>query len=293
MKCPNCYGTSFLEDKRKGETLCRECGTVVEDNAIDTTAEWTNSEDEPNKARAGAPISLSRADMGIRTIIGSRADYSRLGGKLSRKFKKLQKEDIRTATRTERNLKYAFDDLKRFASVMNLPASAEEESARLYRKALEKNLIRGRTVESVMAGCIYLACKNFGIPKGFREVCELTKVSQKDFGKAFKHVARRLGIRFAPTSAIDYIPRFGAIMKLKPETQTNAVDILKQVEKTRLDNGRGPHGLAAAAIYIAAQKTGQHITQKMIADATDVTEVTIRNRYKEIADKLKLRVIAA
>src|SRR3989338_8119498 len=101
MKCPNCYSGSFLEDHRKGETLCRECGTVVEDNAIDTTAEWTNSEDEPNKARAGAPISLSRADMGIRTIIGSRADYSRLGGKLSRKFKKLQKEDIRTATRTE------------------------------------------------------------------------------------------------------------------------------------------------------------------------------------------------
>lgn len=292
-KCPNCASTDFQNDSRRGEVVCRECGTVVEENVIDTTAEWTNSEDEPNKARAGAPITMSRADMGVRTVIGSRADFSKMGGKLARKYRKLQKEDIRSATRTERNLKSAFDDLKRFASVMKLPSAVEEEAARLYRKALEKNLIRGRTVEAVMAGCIYLACKSFGVPKGFREICELTRVNQKDFGKAFKHVSRRLGVRFGPTSAIDYVPRFGSSIGLKPETQAKAVDVLKKVEKGNLDNGKGPIGLAAAAIYIAAQLTGQHVTQKMVADATEVTEVTIRNRYKEIADKLKLKVIAA
>jgi len=290
MKCPNCYGTMFLEDRRKGETLCKDCGVVVEDNAIDTTAEWTNSEDEPNKARAGAPTSLARADMGIRTVIGSKSDFSKLTGSSLRKYKKLQREDIRSATKTERNLKYAFDDLKRFGSVLHLPASVEEESARLYRKALEKNLIRGRTVEAVMAGCIFLACKNFGVPKGFKEVCELTNVNQKDFGKAFKHVARRLGIRFGPTSAIDYVPRFGSTIGLEPKTQARAVEVLKKAEKAGLDNGKGPLGLAAAGIYIAAQLTGQHITQKQVADATAVTEVTIRNRYKEIADTLKIKV---
>jgi len=291
MKCPNCYSGSFLEDHRKGETLCKECGTVVEDNAVDTTAEWTNSEDEPNKARAGAPTSLSRADMGIRTVIGSKADMLKLSGSSLRRYKKLQREDLRSATKTERNLKYAFDDLKRFTSILKLPAAVEEESARLYRKALDKNLIRGRTVESVMAGCIYLACKNFGVPKGFKEVCHLTGVDQKDFGKAFKHVARRLGIKFGPTSAIDYIPRFGAVLKLTSETQSKAVEVLKKAEKLNLDNGKGPLGLAAAAIYIASQITGQHITQKMVADTTAVTEVTIRNRYKEIADRLKIKVL--
>jgi len=290
MKCPNCYSGSFLEDHRKGETLCKDCGTVVEDNAVDTTAEWTNSEDEPNKARAGAPTSLSRADMGIRTVIGSKADMLKLSGSSLRRYKKLQREDLRSATKTERNLKYAFDDLKRFTSILKLPAAVEEESARLYRKALDKNLIRGRTVESVMAGCIYLACKNFGVPKGFKEVCQLTGVDQKDFGKAFKHVARRLGIKFGPTSAIDYIPRFGAVLKLNSETQSKAVEVLKKAEKINLDNGKGPLGLAAAAIYIASQITGQHITQKMVANTTAVTEVTIRNRYKEIADRLKIKV---
>jgi len=290
MKCPNCYGTSFLEDHRKGETLCKECGVVVEDNHIDTTAEWTNSEDEPNKARAGAPMTMARADMGIRTVIGSKSDFMKLSGSSLRKYKKLQREDVRSATKTERNLKYAFDDLKRFGSVLKLPANVEEEAARLYRRALEKNLIRGRTVEAIMAGCIFLACKNFSVPKGFKEMCELTNVDQKDFGKAFKHVARRLGIRFGPTSAIDFIPRYSAAIGLQANSQSKAVDVLKKAEKAGLDNGKGPLGMAAAALYLGAQLAGQHITQKQVADATAVTEVTIRNRYKEIADTLKLKV---
>jgi len=295
MTCPNCGSNSFVNDAHRAETVCRKCGFIVEEAKVDFGPEWTFSEDGEDQQRAGAPISFSRADMGVRTMIGSRSDIAKLGGKAKGRYMKLQKQDVRAAAKTERNLKYAFDDLKRFSSVMYLSRAVEEESARLYRKALDKNLIRGRTVESVVAACIFMACKSFAVPKGFREVCEITKVHPKDFGKTYRFVSRKLGFKMSPTTAIDFVPRFASKMGLKPITQARAIDVLKQSEKFEIDNGRGPHGLAAAAIYIAAQLTGAHVTQKMVADATDVTEVTIRNRYKEIADKLKLKlgVIAA
>jgi transcription initiation factor TFIIB len=288
MACSNCGSNEILNDSKRAETVCRKCGFIIEEAKVDFGPEWTFSEDEANQSRAGAPISFSRADMGVRTLIGSKSDIARLG-KSKGRYLKLQKQDIRTAAKTERNLKYAFDDLKRFGSVMNLPRTVEEEAARLYRKALDKNLIRGRTVESVVAACIFMACKSFAIPKGFREVCEISKVHPKDFGKTYRFVSRKLGFKMAPTTAIDFIPRFASKMGLKPMTQAKAVEILKKAEKYEIDNGRGPHGLAAAAIYIAAQLTGAHVTQKMVADATEVTEVTIRNRYKEIADKLRIK----
>ena len=279
----------MINDAHKAETVCRKCGFIVEEAKVDFGPEWSFSEDDANQSRAGAPISFSRADMGVRTLIGSKSDIAKLGGKVKGRYLKLQQQDIRTAAKTERNLKYAFDDLRRFSSVMNLPRSIEEEAARLYRKALDRNLIRGRTVESVVAACIFMACKSFAIPKGFREVCEITKVHPKDFGKTYRFVSRKLGFKMAPTTAVDFIPRFASKMGLKPMTQAKAVEILRKAEKYEIDNGRGPHGLAAAAIYIAAQLTGAHVTQKMVADATEVTEVTIRNRYKEIADKLRLK----
>src|SRR3990167_6856663 len=128
-------------DSHRGETICRKCGAVIEDNAIDFTAEWVASEDSEDKIRAGAPLQLSRADSGIRTMIGSRADLSRLGHK-AKTYQKLQKQDIRASTKTERNLKYAFDDLHRFISLLHLSKTVEEEAARIYRQALDKNLIR-------------------------------------------------------------------------------------------------------------------------------------------------------
>jgi len=291
-KCPNCDSVRVEVDSRRGETICRKCGYILEDNAIDFTAEWVASEDSEDKIRAGAPLQLSRADSGVRTMIGSRSDLSKLGGK-ARTFQKLQKQDIRASTKTERNLKYAFDDLHRFISLLHLSKTVEEEAARIYRQALDKNLIRGRTVEAVVAVSIYLACKAYGIPKSFRELCEISKVNPKDFGKTLRFVSRKLKLKMAPSNPTDFIPKFASVIGLKPVTQAKAVEILKKAQKAEIDNGRGPLGLVAAALYIAAQLTGAYLTQKQVADATEVTEVTIRNRYKEIVTKLNLKPMVA
>jgi transcription initiation factor TFIIB len=289
-KCPECGSTNIIINREKGEITCRDCGLVVEDKMIDPGQDWRDFEDSggESKSRAGAPMTYTQYDRGLGTEVGKTADLSKLGARDRNKFFRLRKWQYRISTAIERNLKLALAELKRISSYLKLPKSVEEEAAMIYTQAVQKGLVRGRSMESVVAGTIYAACRRHEVPRTLDELSEASGIEKKEVGRTYRFIARELGISILPSNPIDYIARFCSSLKLSPETQSEAVEILEIAQKKELTSGRGPTGIAAAALYVSTLLHGEKRTQREVADVAGVTEVTIRNRYKELLEKLKL-----
>jgi transcription initiation factor TFIIB len=177
------------------------------------------------------------------------------------------------------------------ASALGLSRNVRETAAVVYRKAVDKNLIRGRSIEGVAAAALYAACRQCSVPRTLDEIAEVSRVSRKEIGRTYRFISRELDLKLTPTSPIDYVPRFCSGLKLKGEVQSKAVEILRQAAEKELTSGRGPTGVAAAAIYIASVICGDRRTQREVADIAGVTEVTIRNRYKELAEELDIEIL--
>ncbi len=289
-KCPECSSTNLIADSDRGELVCKNCGLVLEDRMIDFGQEWREFEnDQEKRRRTGAPMTYTRYDRGLGTDIGQRGDIFQLDGKGMNKFLRLRKWQYRISTAIERNLKLALAELKRVASFLKLPKAVEEEAAKIYTLAVQRGLVRGRSMESVVAGALYAACRRHEIPRTLDELSEASGIEKKEVGRTYRFITRELGIRILPSNPVDYIPRFASALKLSAETQSKSVEILEMAEAADLTSGRGPTGIAAASLYVAALTNDEKRTQREVADVAGVTEVTIRNRYKELFNKLNLK----
>ena len=171
---------------------------------------------------------------------------------------------------------------------MSLPKDVREESAFIYRKAVEKKLVRGRSIEGVVAASLYAACRMRKIPRTLDEVGQFSRTGRKEIGRTFRAIAKELKISVKPSSPADYIPRFCSILKLPQEVKAQSLFLLNEAERVDLTAGRGPTGIAAASVYLASKMKGYEKTQREISDAAGVTEVTIRNRYKEMVNALNI-----
>jgi len=289
-KCPECGGVNLFLNREKGEIVCRDCGLVVEEKMVDFGQEWQESEpeDAAKKRRTGAPMTYTQFDRGLGTEIGQRGDVYKLRDKNRSKFMRLRKWQSRISTAIERNLKLALAELKRVASYLKLPQSVEEEAARIYTLAVQRGLVRGRSMESVVAGSLYAACRRHEVPRTLDELSEASGIDKKEIGRTYRFVTRELGISIMPSNPVDYIARFSSSLKLSPETQSKSIKILERAQAQELTSGRGPTGIAAAALYVSALIHGEKRTQREVADVAGVTEVTIRNRYKELLEELNL-----
>ena len=289
-KCPECSGINLNWNKERGEIICKDCGLVIEEKMVDFSQEWRefDSESGESRRRAGAPMTYTQYDHGLGTEVGQKSDLIKLGGKERNKFFRLRKWQYRISTAIERNLKLALAELKRVSSYLKLPKSVEEESARIYTMAVQRGLVRGRSMESVIAACLYAACRSYNIPRTLDEMATASDVERKEIGRTYRFRIRKLGIKVKQSSPKDYISRFSSVLRLSPKTQNEALKVLKQAEDIELTSGRGPAGIAAAALYVAALINDEKKTQREVADIAGITEVTIRNRYKELIERLGL-----
>jgi transcription initiation factor TFIIB len=289
-KCPECGGINLFWNREKGEIICRDCGLVIEDKMIDFTQEWRefDSDESENKRRTGAPMTFTQYDQGLGTEVGQKSDLFKLDSADRNKFFRLRKWQSRISTAIERNLKLALAELKRVSSFLKLPKSVEEEAARIYTLAVQRGLVRGRSMESVVAGALYAACRRHEVPRTLDELSEASGIEKKEIGRTYRFVTRELGLTILPSNPVDYIARFASALKLSAETQSKAIEILERAQKIELTSGRGPTGIASAALYVSALVHGEKRTQREVADVAGVTEVTIRNRYKELLDELDL-----
>ncbi|MEM2141783.1 MAG: transcription initiation factor IIB [Candidatus Thorarchaeota archaeon] len=293
--CPVCSSTEVHIDLTRGEVICAGCGLVLSDHSIDMGPEWRAfTADEQNaRQRVGGPTDWSKFDQGLTTVIGNQnvdASGRRLNSNRRAQINRLRKWQIRTKVHSsdKRNLAVAMTELHRISSQLSIPYSIRETSAVIYRKALRKRLTRGRTILGMIAASLYLACRVHQVPRPLEEVVEQIHITRKELSLCVRLILRHLNLKIPFSNPVEFVHRFGMELNLPGETRRKAIDILRMAREEHLTIGKDPKGMAAAAIYISSILTGTRRTQLEIARTARVTEVTVRNRYKEIVEKLNI-----
>ena len=295
--CPVCNSTERFVDNSRAEVCCARCGLVLDENLIDHGPEWRafDHEQRDKRTRTGAPLTYTISDKGLNTTIDWK-DKDIHGHKIPERNKaqiyRLRKwnKRMRVSGAGERNLAFALSELDRDSSRLGIPRSVREDAAIIYRRAAKNKLIRGRSIEVVVASALYAACRRCNIPRTLDEIAIASNVSKKQVGKTYRFLSRELNIKLKPTSPSDYISRFASKLGLSGEVQAKAIEIINKAVKAGLSSGKGPTGVAAAALYIASLLLGERKTQKEVSEISGVTEVTIRNRYKELSEKIDMVV---
>ncbi len=287
--CPECGHSKFYNDDSKGERTCAKCGLVLEESMVDSSQEWRafDEEQRSKRARTGAPLTFTKHDKGITTEIGKGAgELFKVPSNKRAQYYRLTKWQKRLIESKDRNLSFALSELQRLISFLGLHRGVHEAVAKKYEQAVDRGLVRGRSMESVIAALLYAICRETGTPRTLEEISEASGVEKREIGRTYRYIARELSIKILPASPEHYVPRFSTMLGLSDKTQAKSIQILKKAKEYDVTSGKGPTGVAAAAIYIAAVLNEERKTQREIADAVGVTEVTIRNRFKEIVDKL-------
>jgi transcription initiation factor TFIIB len=282
--CPECGGSIiFIEEK--GETVCGQCGLIINERLVDNSHSgkraYTNQE-KNNREQTGAPISILLPDMGLSTVIDKQ---------------KITNPDLKRAAKwntritwQKRNLLIASTELKRISSNLNLPNHVKEEGMRLYIEAFKRKLLRGRSINAMVAACLYLACRKKDIPRTLQEILEEASVTAKDVRRSISVLTRELNFKTQSTDPVKLVPRYISDLELDSEIEILTKKILKTYISNYSISGKDPKGLCAGAIYLACRIKDLEITQQQIVSSIGVTEVTLRSRYKELKNKLKIKV---
>ncbi len=288
--CPECDGR-LLTDDEHGETVCEDCGLVVEEGSVDRGPEWRafDAREKDEKSRVGAPTTNMMHDKGLSTNIDWRdkdAYGNALGAKQRKKMQRLRKwnERFRTRDSKERNLKQALGEIDRMASALGLPENVRETASVIYRRALDENLLPGRSIEGVSTASVYAAARQAGVPRSLDEITDVSRVEKSEIARTYRYVVRELGLEVKPADPESYVPRFVSDLDLSEESERRARHLLSNAKEQGVHSGKSPVGLAAAAVYAAALLTNEKTTQAAVSEVADISEVTIRNRYHELLE---------
>lgn len=290
IACPECGGNT-VTDERRGETSCTECGLVVSEDRVDPGPEWRafTSREKSQKSRVGAPTTNTMHDKGLSTNIDWRnqdAYGNILSARQRKKMRRLRtwNERFKTRDSRERNLKQALGEIERMASALGLPRNMRGTASVIYRRALDEELLPGRSIEGVSTACVYAAARLAGVPRSLDELTDVSRVHRDEIARTYRYVSRELSLEIEPADPGSYVPRFASSLHLSEEVEQRAHDLLQTAKNTGLHSGKSPVGLAAAAIYAAALLTNEKVTQSAVSDVADISEVTIRNRYHELLE---------
>jgi transcription initiation factor TFIIB len=259
---------------------------------IHRSERWAfNTEEKNIRSRTGVPGSLAIADMGLATIIG-RNDRDASGRPLDAEMRAIMERlriwDIRTHSHSpaDRNLIKAFNELNMLKDKLALSDAVVEKAAYIYRKVQDRGLIRGRTISGIMAAAIYAACREIGTPYTLRDIAAIGNIKRKDIARNYRKLLFELDLKVPNADPMKCISKVANKANLTENTKREAIGIMKEVSKREIAAGKDPMGLAASVLYVSCLKTGEDRSQTQIANASGVTEVTVRNRYKELKSKL-------
>jgi transcription initiation factor TFIIB len=282
-----------MRDYDCAEIVCMDCGVVIATKLADRGPEWRafDKEQRAKRTRVGAPLTYTIHDKGLSTMIDWH-DRDIYGRKLAPgqkaqiyRLRKWQRR-IRVSDATERNLAFALSEISKIANNLSLPKNILETASVIYRKAVKEHLIRGRSIQGVTAAAIYLSCRQCKLARTLDEIAEASGIAKKEVGRSYRFLVRELGYFIPPVKPGQYVSKFSNQLTMQGKAEEIAHKILAMARELRLTSGRGPTGIAAAASYIASVLMGERKTQREIAEIAQVTEVTIRNRYKELVERL-------
>ncbi len=285
--CLRCGKNSLLTDEDTGEEFCGKCGNVVSEKLQESGPEWRSfqSDGGSNLARTGAPTSLTIHDRGLSTVINTSnkdATGKSLTPSMRTAINRLRIWDSRSQVNQPdyKNLRQAFTELSRLKDKVSVPANVLEKAAYIYRKAMEKKLIRGRSITAMIAASLYAACRDTETPRTLREITYAANVKRNDVSRCYRLLHNELELKMPVVDSIQCIARISSKLKIPEKTKRYAAKVLKEAQDRKESSGKDPMGLAASALYISCVKNGVSMTQRDLADAAGITEVTIRNRCK-------------
>jgi transcription initiation factor TFIIB len=293
--CSRCNSRKAITDVESGEIVCGCCGLVITEKILDQGPEWRtfSSEELESRKRTGDPTSLGRHDRSLTTVI-SKADRDSTGRVLNPAVRdsmhRLRIWNARTQARAsgERPLRRALMELDKLKDKMALPEATAEKTAYIYRKAVKHGLNKGRSINAVLAAALYIACRESGQHRRIKEIAKISNLTQKEIARSYRMLVLELDLKVPQADPIKCVNVIANRGRLSEKTKRKAIDLMKKVIKTKVSSGKDPMGLAASVIYLASLKTGEVVTQKGLAATAGVTEVTVRNSCKNLAESLKM-----
>lgn len=291
--CNYCNASKFVTDATIGEIACSNCGYVIFENSEDRGIERKINSGTLNTTRTGPGLTLKRHDRGLNTIIGIQNKDSigkPLSVKTTQTFTRLRKWDSRTQTKNsaDRNLRVALQEFDKVQSKLGLSDPVIERASLFYRKAIERNLIRGRTVKSIAAACLYASCRDLECSRTLNEIAKQFVIQRKELARAYRILFRELGFTVSIVDPIRSISKIASKISISEKTVRKAMHILDAAQDVGIIAGKNPEIIAATAIYAACVITGELKSQIVIAEAAGTSTVSIRNRIQEFKTKLDL-----
>ncbi|MFP3951256.1 MAG: transcription initiation factor IIB [Candidatus Bathyarchaeia archaeon] len=285
--CPRCKGSEIVVDPDTSERICDNCGLVVGEE-VDRGPEWRayDLNEVKKKRRAGMGTSYSQYDKGLSTTFYTNRDANgkRLAGEKKGKMKRLRKHDNLSKINQShsRNLSIAMSVLDRLAGKLHIPDNVKEKAAVYYRQTLKRDLIRGRSIEDFVAASIYAACRKTEVPRPLETVSKVSTQTQHDVARTYRLMVKELRIKMPVDGPMKYVPRIASKLEIDPIVERHSMEMLRKASKRNILVGKDPRGAAAAALYIACRRKGEKRTQQELAETAGTTEVTLRNRMREI-----------
>jgi transcription initiation factor TFIIB len=295
LLCKNHKGNEFLvTDPESGETICTNCGIVITERVSQQNVqEWRSFDalQDRERSRVGMPSTLARHDKGLSTIIGKPnrdASGQVIDNSMRVMMERLRTWDYRLQARsaTDRNLKNAFVKLEAMKGKLSLPSATIEKAAYIYRKVQERGMIKGRTINAALGAAIYIACREAGITRTLNDVAVLSNTSYKELARTYRLIVLNLDLKVPMIDPIKCVAKLANKIQISEKTKRHAINYMQIISKSGLAAGKDPMGLAGAVIYLSCRYCDEARTQIEVANAGGVTEVTLRNRTKELSMKV-------
>jgi transcription initiation factor TFIIB len=295
-ECPHCRGT-LIGDQEKGEILCPQCGFVAFDQGIDSGNEWRqlDFEERNKRMRVGLPASIALHDYGLSTDISgdSRDSHGRYLDQYNRqnaiRMQKWQRR-IRTSAQGERSLSNALTKISEAAGQLRLPDPIIEEASHIFRKSAKQSISKSKSIAGMASASLYLACRRKGVNRSLKEIAEVSGTQERAAARYYRLLLNEVEVHYVPPPSVQkYISKLVNKEKINTKVERIALDLADRATESEISSGKTPAGLAAAYVYIASVLCSEHIPQREIAEIAEVTEVTVRNRCREILEKFTIR----
>lgn len=282
--CPECDGRVTTNAV---ETICEDCGLVIEENRIDHGPEW-RSFDEDERERTGAPLTAARHDRGLSTEIGHGTDAN--GNEVSREkrrqLKRMRREQTRGRfqSKAERNLAHGLGEVRRINSAVELSETVRDQACRLFRSAQSEDLLRGRSIEAIAAASVYGACRCNGLSRLLEEITEAARVEKPRVTNGYATLNQELGLPAKPVTPSTFVPRLASELECRDAIRQRARILAEQSENAGVTTGVHPAGFAAACLYKAGHERGRRLTQTEVAEAANASTATVRSHRDTLVE---------
>ena len=259
LVCNRCGKNSVITDQNTDERFCGKCGYVIPEVVQDTGPEWRSfSKDGPGQdpTRTGSPTSLAMHDRGLSTNIGllnKDSSGKPLSSSMKSTIERLRTWDSRSKANSssDRNLRQALGELSALKDKLTLTDAVIEKASYIYRKANEKNLVRGRSISAMLAASLYAACRDAETPRTLNDLSESANIKRKDIARCYRLLYRELDLKMPVVDSVFCISRIASSLDIPEKTRRHAINIIRETQEQHQTAGKDPMGLAAAALYMA------------------------------------------